>query len=322
MTMNNNEKLSRAHLDFLDPDNDPSALPPERKVMCYDGLLECVHCTFCADGKQNGEEEKGEIAASAIGLTKEECNLLGLADGSGTAEKITEIYVKRAILFVFSGGKCLIARKIADVEEGKYRISQTSQKPVEYYLCLETDYIKIAKDHAAKKRRRSMRETIALTKKEFDLLKFTLPRADPRKVLHLVCVEKGKLIATDGTKCVIIPKDHDAPEGLYWLTTTPFPPKKFFLIRETEHARGLVFPNTNIFIEEASSVFVGKFYGKLNHILYEIAQQGTCLDIDKIKLPVTLSKSCKIYAHMDEVVHIEGDSFDFFVMPIRLGENR
>lgn len=120
----------------------------ERKAMCHDGLNECVHCTFCADGKQNDDEE---IAASAIGLTKEECNLLGLADGSGTSEKITEIYVKRAILFVFSGGKCLIARKIADVEEGKYRIFQTSQKPVEYYLCLETDYIKIAKDHAAKK---------------------------------------------------------------------------------------------------------------------------------------------------------------------------
>lgn len=167
-----------------------------------------------------------------------------------------------------------------------------------------------------------MRETIELTKKEFDLLKFTLPRADPRKVLHLVCVEKGKLIATDGTKCVVIPKSHDAPKGLYWLTTTPFPPKKFFLIRETEYARGLYYPNTNTFVEGSADVFVGEFLGGLDHILYRIARQGTCLDIDKIKMPVALSKSCKIYAHIDEVVHIEGDSFDFYVMPIRLGENR
>lgn len=61
MTMNNNEKLSRAHLDFLNQDNDPSALPPEECKGVYSKCTNklCVaEPVYLTDNEEEGERNE------------------------------------------------------------------------------------------------------------------------------------------------------------------------------------------------------------------------------------------------------------------------
>jgi len=164
---------------------------------------------------------------------------------------------------------------------------------------------------------------IELTKREYDLLKYVVPTADPRPGFLRVLVRPGELVSTNGQKLIVLKKEHEAKSGFYWLAKTSSAKFRNFLFFDKAEIFNQSFPNIDSLIERVSKDFVGEFdftrrTDSLSAILFKVYNKGVCIDFNLFYRLPAVGELFSLYAEPGVLVRFKFSDFDFYIMPVKV----